>query len=82
MVDLLLTPPALSIPPRLESGGERSWAQDQLLVPASLAGLPGLVVPVGKVEDRWPVGVQLIGPWGSESVLMRVGKAVEDDRVT
>ncbi|EGG08195.1 uncharacterized protein MELLADRAFT_25365, partial [Melampsora larici-populina 98AG31] len=81
-VDILLTPPSLSIAPELnleksnsnEEGEEirKSWGQDQLLVPASLAGLPSLVIPLEKIEvqedkgKKWPVGVQLIGPWGSE----------------
>ncbi|KAG0143255.1 hypothetical protein CROQUDRAFT_49099 [Cronartium quercuum f. sp. fusiforme G11] len=78
-VDLLLTPPTLSIAPELDTNINTTWQQDQLLVPASLAGLPALVVPVRSV-GKWPIGIQLIGPWGSESRLFRVGKAVEEEK--
>lgn len=95
-VDILLTPPTLSIAPELNLGESdvieegleirKSWGQDQLLVPASLAGLPSLVVPLEKIEveedkgKKWPIGVQLIGPWGSEISLFRVGKVIEQER--
>ncbi|KAM0793780.1 hypothetical protein ACM66B_001198 [Microbotryomycetes sp. NB124-2] len=55
-----------------------SYVQDLLNVPASLAGLPALHVPVGQSEqDGWPVGVQLCGQWGDDELVMRVGQALE-----
>jgi Asp-tRNA(Asn)/Glu-tRNA(Gln) amidotransferase A subunit family amidase len=46
---------------------------------ANLLGLPALVVPVG-VEERMPVGWQLIGrPW-EEEALLEVGARVEERR--
>ncbi|KAH9821760.1 amidase signature domain-containing protein, partial [Melampsora americana] len=93
-VDILLTPPTLSIAPNLkleedhsnekEVGDEirKTWGQDQLLVPASLAGLPSLVVMMMIIlaQKKWPIGVQFIGPWGSEISLFRVGKVIEEER--
>jgi len=46
---------------------------DIFTVPASLAGLPGLVVPCGFDTKGLPVGVQLIGNYFSEARLLGVG---------
>jgi aspartyl-tRNA(Asn)/glutamyl-tRNA(Gln) amidotransferase subunit A len=47
-------------------------------IAVNLAGLPGLVVPV-KPANGLPVGLQLIGPAFSEEMLLRTGRAVEQD---
>lgn len=67
--------------------------QDVLTVPASLAGLPAVNVPMkvgpsekssdgdvdgGEVGDGWPVGASLVGQWGCENMILRVAKAIED----
>ncbi|MBW0476372.1 hypothetical protein O181_016087 [Austropuccinia psidii MF-1] len=85
-VDVLLTPPALSIAPPLSEVENKdakivaNWSQDRLLVPTSLAGLPAIVVPVGNEtigSCKWPLSVQIIGQWGSESILFQVARALE-----
>ncbi len=53
---------------------------DVFTVPASLAGLPALSVPAGLSRDRLPVGVQLVGPSGSEPLLLRIARVLEDGR--
>jgi aspartyl-tRNA(Asn)/glutamyl-tRNA(Gln) amidotransferase subunit A len=45
-------------------------------IPANLAGMPGLNVPVG-LSEGLPVGLQLVGPQFSENTLFRVGHALE-----
>ena len=45
-----------------------------LTVPASLAGLPAMSVPMGLGEDGWPVGVSLVGQWGHEKTILNLGK--------
>ncbi|KAA1098134.1 Trimeric GatFAB AmidoTransferase(AdT) complex subunit [Puccinia graminis f. sp. tritici] len=85
-VDFLLTPATLSIAPRLDDSEQNveSWSQDQLLVPASLAGLPAMVVPVKcpkpTAAKPWPVGVQIIGQWGAEPMLFHLGSELEQIR--
>lgn len=47
-------------------------------IAVNLAGLPGLVVPVAPAAGL-PVGLQLVGPAFSEALLLRTGRAVEQD---
>ncbi|KAK4050379.1 Trimeric GatFAB AmidoTransferase(AdT) complex subunit [Microbotryomycetes sp. JL201] len=86
-VDVLLYPSAISTAPFLKQEATRSsspspstssYVQDLLNVPASLAGLPALHVPVGQSEqDGWPVGVQLCAQWGDDQLVLRVGRALQ-----
>ena len=48
------------------------YLADIFTLPASLAGLPGMSVPVGFGEGRLPVGMQLIGNYLQESKLLNV----------
>ena len=47
-----------------------AYLADIYTLPASLAGLPGLSLPVGSGEGGLPVGLQLIGPPLKESLLL------------
>ncbi|RLJ70022.1 aspartyl/glutamyl-tRNA(Asn/Gln) amidotransferase subunit A [Hydrogenivirga caldilitoris] len=73
-VDLIASPTTPSLPFKL---GERldnpieMYLSDVLTVPVNLAGLPGISIPIGWV-DNLPVGGQLIGkPW-DETTLLRI----------
>jgi aspartyl-tRNA(Asn)/glutamyl-tRNA(Gln) amidotransferase subunit A len=63
--------------------GERSadplsmYLADVFTVPPSLAGLPAVSVPAGFSRDRLPIGMQLVGPAGSEPLLLSAARAVE-----
>jgi indoleacetamide hydrolase len=48
--------------------------------PASGAGLPALSVPAGLSGDGLPVGMELVGPLGSDDVVMAIGEALEAAR--
>ena len=48
------------------------YLADIFTLPASLAGLPGMSVPVGFGEGDMPVGLQLIGNYLSEARLLNV----------
>ncbi|RDB18444.1 Glutamyl-tRNA(Gln) amidotransferase subunit A, mitochondrial [Hypsizygus marmoreus] len=83
-VDVLIHPSAIQTAPLLDAGPDvdgqgQEYVQDVLTVPASLAGVPGLSVPmkVGAEGDGWPVGVSIIGQWGCEEMVFAVGQAVE-----
>lgn len=49
-----------------------------LNVGASLAGLPAVSVPAGRAEDGWPVGVQVVGQWGMEGLVLDVARILEE----
>lgn len=85
-VDVLLHPSAIRTAPPLPSASDTrtepetdlsTYVQDVLTVPASLAGLPALSVPACKGEDGWPVGVSVVGQWGNDELVLRVGAVVE-----
>jgi aspartyl-tRNA(Asn)/glutamyl-tRNA(Gln) amidotransferase subunit A len=63
--------------------GERSedplamYLADVFTVPPSLAGLPALSVPAGLSRERLPIGMQLVGPAGSEALLLTLGRTLE-----
>ncbi|KAF8739094.1 Glutamyl-tRNA(Gln) amidotransferase subunit A, mitochondrial, partial [Rhizoctonia solani] len=80
-VDILLHPSAIRTAPLLESKDEKSidaYVQDVLTVPASLAGLPAMSVPCGYGPDGWPVGVSVVGQWGFDEYVCRVGGHVQN----
>lgn len=56
------------------------YLQDVMTVPASLAGLPALSVPAGLGVDGWPVGLSIVGQWGMDELVLRVGRVVEHIR--
>ena len=84
-VDLLLTPALATVPPKADDWARRSWPANLLAsvryapycLPWNMAGLPALVVPAGMRPDGLPVGVQLIGPPGSELLLLAVAGQIE-----
>ncbi|KDQ61941.1 hypothetical protein JAAARDRAFT_123377 [Jaapia argillacea MUCL 33604] len=82
-VDVLIHPQAIRTAPPLSPPDSKSeseldvYVQDVLTVPASLAGLPAMSVPVGEGEDGWPVGVSVVGQWGCDEMVLRVGEVVE-----
>ena len=45
--------------------------------PGSLAGLPGLTVPIGTTPEGLPVGLGLDGPAGGDRDLLAIGLAIE-----
>lgn len=84
-VDLLLTPALAGPPPEAATWSRRSWLANMLAniryapyaAPWNIAGLPAIVVPVGRRPDGLPVAVQLVGPPGSELLLLGVAGQFE-----
>jgi aspartyl-tRNA(Asn)/glutamyl-tRNA(Gln) amidotransferase subunit A len=99
-VDVLVVPTAAAGPPRIgdvsgvgneAEGGEADVAReleafvtDALTVPASLAGLPGVSVPValeaGDVEEGgvpW-TGLQVLGQYWDDGVVLDVAGQIEE----
>lgn len=45
--------------------------------PWSFAGLPAVTLPCGVDDAGLPCGLQLVGPWRGESLLLRVARTIE-----
>ena len=79
-VDVILTPTA---PSTAFAIGEKMddpiamYLNDVFTVPASLAGLPGISVPVGLGDDGLPLGLHLISKPFDEETLFRAAEVLE-----
>jgi aspartyl-tRNA(Asn)/glutamyl-tRNA(Gln) amidotransferase subunit A len=54
-----------------------AYLSDIFTLPASLAGLPAMSVPIGFGEDTMPVGLQLIGNYFEEGKLLHAAHAFQ-----
>jgi aspartyl-tRNA(Asn)/glutamyl-tRNA(Gln) amidotransferase subunit A len=78
--DLIAGPVAPSVAWRLGEQGEdpvKAYLADIFTLPASLAGLPGMSVPVGSGAHGMPVGLQLIGNYFQEGQLLHAAHALQ-----
>lgn len=83
--DALITPTSPTVPFRL---GEKTadpvqmYLSDVCTLPVNIAGIPGLSLPAGFVEQDGqrplPAGLQLLGPPFSEETLLRLGFAYQE----
>jgi aspartyl-tRNA(Asn)/glutamyl-tRNA(Gln) amidotransferase subunit A len=79
-VDAVVTPTS-PVPPF--KVGERvndplqMYLADIYTVTASLAGLPGISVPCGRIGGKLPVGLQIVGPAFGEAQVLRLAHAFE-----
>ena len=55
----------------------KAYLADIFTLPASLAGLPGMSVPAGFGEGGMPVGLQLIGNYFQEGLLLQAAHAFQ-----
>jgi len=53
------------------------YLADIFTLPASLAGLPGMSVPVGLGEGGMPVGLQLLGNYFQEARLLNAAHRLQ-----
>ncbi|WP_099024043.1 amidase family protein [Mycolicibacterium palauense] len=78
IVDLLVTPTTSVPAPRLAEDAATAASPRQMLAmcpwtwPWNVLGWPAVSVPAGFTSDGLPVGVQLLGPPGSELLLLSV----------
>ena len=85
--DFILTP--VSPNPAFKLGEKTSdpvsmYLEDAMTVPLNLAGVPGLTIPVGKIEkdlegkgrEGLPLGLQIIGPRRSDKSLLNFAKEI------
>ncbi len=79
--DLLLSPttptPAFEIGAKTDDPLEM-YLSDILTIPANLAGLPAISIPVG-LDNGLPVGLQLMGKHFDDGLVLRAAKALETE---
>ena len=80
-VNFLITPttptPAFKI-------GEKSadplsmYLSDIFTVAANIGGLPAINLPIGFTKNNLPIGLQIIGPYGSDYSLLQIARTIEN----
>ncbi|MEU5579319.1 amidase [Streptomyces huasconensis] len=86
--DVVLAPTTATPPPRIGALAALSgWRTDRAMIaacpyawPWNVLGWPGVNVPAGHVADGLPVGAQLLGPAGSEPLLISLAAQLEADQ--
>lgn len=79
-VDVILTPttPTTAFPIGAKiSDPLAMYLSDIFTVPASLAGVPALNLPLGTSQDGLPIGCQLIGNYFAEETILRLAHYIE-----
>lgn len=86
-VDIIVVPTAPTLPPRLSAIKDitplDAYMNDIFTVPASLAGLPAVSVPVRSDQrvtsgPQLPVGCQVIGQFGDDSLVLDAAKEIRE----
>ncbi|KAF2097016.1 glutamyl-tRNA amidotransferase subunit A [Rhizodiscina lignyota] len=84
-VDVLLHPTAPTLPPTLDTvRGQtalETYTNDVFTVPASLAGLPAISVPVASVDEQsieTKCGMQVVGQFGNDETVLDVAEMIEN----
>jgi amidase len=73
--ELLVLPTVPFFAPPVSNGGKEPHTR--LTAPINLAGLPALALPVPAPGSRLPASLQLIGPAGSEELILATGAVLE-----
>src|SRR5439155_3610123 len=80
-VDLLLTPTLICVPPRVSTrelrGEPLSRSLTRFTRPFNTLGWPALALPCGLAEEGLPASVQLVGPPGSDALVLAAGALLE-----
>ena len=83
-VDVLITPTSLNLPPLLSSlqsdkndDPTKQFQEDVYTVPASLAGLPAISVPVPCMDWK-QVGLQVMGQYGDDERVLDAASKLEE----
>ena len=78
--DVIAGPVAPTVAWKLGEQGDdpvKAYLADIFTLPASLAGLPGMSVPAGFGAHGMPIGLQLIGNYFEETVLLQAAHALQ-----
>ena len=79
-VDFLLSPTAPTLPPTLKDINKQNstdaYASDVFTVPASMAGLPAVSIPVPIPKSVFPAGIQLVAQYWDDQRLLDFAQTV------
>ncbi|HIE25604.1 MAG TPA: Asp-tRNA(Asn)/Glu-tRNA(Gln) amidotransferase subunit GatA [Anaerolineales bacterium] len=82
-VDAIATPIAPTTAFEIGAHGDdplSMYLEDIFTLPANMAGIPGLALPVGFDNAKMPIGMQLMGTHFSEELLFDIGKIYQRER--
>ncbi len=84
--DVIITP-TLTQPPRLKGYFDMSmtdldaynalWADAMFLFPFNISGQPAMSLPLGQFANGLPLGIQIVGRQGGETLLLAVARILE-----
>ncbi|RMZ72368.1 hypothetical protein GMOD_00010231 [Pyrenophora seminiperda CCB06] len=82
-VDVIVCPTAPSMAPPLsqvesQQDPVQSYTNDVFTVPASLAGLPAISLPVGEADMSDTFGIQIIGQYGNDRLVLSAARRFEE----
>src|SRR2546429_622085 len=72
-----ILPQGTEIPGTPTSDPLQMYLADIYTVTGSLAGVPGISVPCGKIDGQLPVGLQIFGPPFGEARILQLAHAFE-----
>lgn len=81
--DFIISPTSPEVAWKVGAKGDdplKMYLADLYTIPANLAGIPAISIPMGMVEDQWeqlPTGVQLMAPARWEAALFAAGEVIE-----
>ncbi len=69
----------VSNPPNIINGQQvnKFWGAFPFTYPVNVAGLPAVSIPCGFSNEGLPIGLQIIGNYGSEPELLNISRAFE-----
>ncbi|HHT38422.1 MAG TPA: Asp-tRNA(Asn)/Glu-tRNA(Gln) amidotransferase subunit GatA [Mollicutes bacterium] len=80
--DLIIGPTTTTTAYNLGEGQDdavKSFLDDMLTIPANMAGLPSMSLPIGFDNDGMPIGMQIIGKKFDEALIYKLAAAVEKE---
>jgi len=75
--DVLISPTAPTVAPRTNTKAASLYASDYCTVPANIAGLPAISIPVGLDKRYMPIGLQIMGRRFDDVNVLKFARAIE-----